>query len=174
MVDERRDPEERPVPHPLGISNHGKPGSARQTDFLDSSARSLGGLKRAAEFSFPGSKNFYKAGSPLRFPLAGGRRQSRPGRVMEYIHALADAALRNGQRFFRARILPFRMTEASMKRYADSDRRSFWENLKEGYDLFEETGDVMAKDEKYVFEGGGERMRSITTDSPPSIPTRVP
>ena len=58
-------------------------------------------------------------------------------RVMEYIYALADSALRNVQKFVRVQILPFRMTNANMKRYADSDWRAFWENLKKGYDISE-------------------------------------
>jgi murein L,D-transpeptidase YafK len=73
---------------------------------------------------------------------------------IEEIFTLADAALRNGQRFFRVHIFPFRMTVDNMNRYAHSQWSSFWQNLKEGYDVFESTRnppDVGVRDGRYVF-----------------------
>jgi murein L,D-transpeptidase YafK len=57
---------------------------------------------------------------------------------MEEIYALADAALRNGQKAFPVHIFPFRMSKENMKKYEKSEFFSFWNNLKEGYDLFEQ------------------------------------
>ena len=74
---------------------------------------------------------------------------------IEEIYAVADAALRNGQPFFRVHVFPFRMTVQSMGAHGDSDWRGFWENLKEGFDLFERTGrppNVEIKNGRYVFE----------------------
>jgi murein L,D-transpeptidase YafK len=58
---------------------------------------------------------------------------------IEKIYSLCDAALKNGQRFFRVHSFPFRMTEAKMKRHGKSKWISEWKNLKIGYDWFEKT-----------------------------------
>jgi murein L,D-transpeptidase YafK len=74
---------------------------------------------------------------------------------IEEIYALADAALRSGQRFFRVHIFPFRMTEESMRDHGGSEWLSFWENLREGYDFFEEAHrppNVLVRGNRYVFE----------------------
>jgi murein L,D-transpeptidase YafK len=56
--------------------------------------------------------------------------------AMEAIYTLADAALRNGQPFFRVHIFPFRMTSENMHRHRRSRWIDFWSNLKDGYDWF--------------------------------------
>ena len=56
---------------------------------------------------------------------------------IEEIYSLCDAALMNGQRFFRVHAFPFRMTEANMKRHGVSKWINEWKNLKGGYDWFE-------------------------------------
>jgi murein L,D-transpeptidase YafK len=75
---------------------------------------------------------------------------------IEEIYALADASLRHGQRFFRVHIFPFRMTDNHMNRVKSSAWYTFWENLKEGYDFFENNGhippNVEVKNKRYVFE----------------------
>jgi murein L,D-transpeptidase YafK len=73
---------------------------------------------------------------------------------IEEIYAMAEAALRNGQSFFRVHCFPFRMSEANMKKYAQSKWHSFWVNLKEGYDYFESSRlppDVRVEDGEYLF-----------------------
>ena len=74
---------------------------------------------------------------------------------IEEIYAIADAALRNGQSFFRVHIFPFRMTEENMSRHSESEWYSFWENLKEGYDFFGNNGhippNVEVSNRRYVF-----------------------
>ena len=75
--------------------------------------------------------------------------------LIEEIYTLADAAFRNGQRFFRVHVFPFRMNDANMTRHNGSEWYSFWENLKEGYDFFENNGhippNVEVRDGRYVF-----------------------
>mgnify|MGYP001139432752 CR=1 FL=1 len=75
---------------------------------------------------------------------------------MEEIYALADAAFRNGQPFFRIHVFPFRMTARNMSRYRSNPNYSFWENLMEGYLFFEENGNkppnVKIRTGRYVFE----------------------
>ncbi len=73
---------------------------------------------------------------------------------IEEIYALADSALRNGQPFFRVHVFPFRMTSENMKRHENSKWISFWNNLKQGYDIFESTlipPEVSVENGKYVF-----------------------
>jgi murein L,D-transpeptidase YafK len=75
---------------------------------------------------------------------------------IEEIYALADAALRKGQPFFRVDVFPFRMTPANMQHHQDSRWYPFWQNLKVGFDLFESNGHlppkVTVKDGAYVFD----------------------
>jgi len=74
---------------------------------------------------------------------------------IEEIYTIADAALRNGQEFFRVHIFPFRMTAENMKRHDKSKWYTFWENLKEGYDIFEHNShippNVEVVNKRYVF-----------------------
>ena len=74
---------------------------------------------------------------------------------IEEIYALCDAALRNGQKFFRVHCFPFRMTDKNMDKHQDSEWLLFWRNLKEGYDWFEQKGsppNVKVEEKRYVFE----------------------
>jgi murein L,D-transpeptidase YafK len=74
---------------------------------------------------------------------------------IEEIYALADAALRNGQKFFRVHCFPFRMTARNMGKHRRSKWITFWENLQTGYVFFERTKqppNVLLRNKKYVFE----------------------
>ena len=74
---------------------------------------------------------------------------------IEEIYALADAALRNGQEFFRVHCFPFRMIEENMRKHKKSKWYSFWKNLKQGYDFFEQNSrppNVLVQNKLYVFE----------------------
>ncbi len=55
---------------------------------------------------------------------------------IEEIYALADAALRNGQKFIRVHCFPFRMTKNNMEEHSKSKWVPFWDNLQTGYDFF--------------------------------------
>ena len=74
---------------------------------------------------------------------------------VEEIYTLAEAALRNGQPFFRVHIFPFRMTTENLAKYKNSKWLDFWKNLKQGYDLFEMSKippDTRVERKKYVFD----------------------
>lgn len=74
---------------------------------------------------------------------------------IEEIYTLCDAALNNGQKFFRAHFFPFRMSDERLARATDNEWHDFWTNLKEGYDYFEEKHlppDVTAKGGRYLFK----------------------
>ncbi len=75
---------------------------------------------------------------------------------IDEIYILADAALRNGQRFYRVHIFPFEMTEKNMNRYRKNEWIEFWRNLKEGHDLFQvfrrpPNVEVDLENKKYIF-----------------------
>ena len=56
---------------------------------------------------------------------------------IEEIYTLCDAAHHGGQPFFRVHIFPFRMTPERMQKANGDSNEPFWNNLREGYDLFE-------------------------------------
>jgi len=73
---------------------------------------------------------------------------------IEEIYTLVSAALQAGQPYFRVHIFPFRMTDANFKSHRFSPHRAFWENLREGYDLFEKNRippEVSVRARQYVF-----------------------
>ena len=73
---------------------------------------------------------------------------------IEEIYRLCEAAHDEGQAYFRVHIFPFRMTEENMAAEKNSEWLPFWENLREGYDLFETNGvppDATVKDLRYHF-----------------------
>ncbi len=75
--------------------------------------------------------------------------------VIEEIYLLADAALRNGQPTFPVHSFPFRMTDERLARETDNEWLSFWQNLRVGYTLFEQTRmlpSVSVSGSSYVFE----------------------
>jgi len=70
------------------------------------------------------------------------------------IFALARETFRGGNAAFQLQLLPFRMTEANMAANAASQHAPFWQNLKEGSDIFEATRQAPAWDvceRRYVF-----------------------
>ena len=74
---------------------------------------------------------------------------------IEEIYTLCDAALRNGQKFFRVHSFPFRMTNERLTEERGNPWWSFWKNLKEGYDLFEKNKvppNVRVENKRYVFD----------------------
>lgn len=75
-------------------------------------------------------------------------------RAMERIYALADAALRNGQPFFRVHIFPFALEDGDLQKCRDSSWFDYWHNLQTGYAWFEKFGlppNVDVIQGRYVF-----------------------
>lgn len=56
---------------------------------------------------------------------------------IEEIYSLVESALQKGQAYVQVHAFPFRMTDANMALYGNSEWYDFWDNLKEGYDYFE-------------------------------------
>ncbi len=96
-------------------------------------------------------------------------------KLIEEIYGFVAAAIAGGQREVPVHIFPFRMTEAAIAREtgtapagimafigggggAFSEYASFWRNLKEGYDIFERTGEppqAYACGDHYAFGPSG-------------------
>jgi murein L,D-transpeptidase YafK len=55
------------------------------------------------------------------------------------IYRVVEAALRNGQREVPVHVFPFRMSDQNLSRFAGSRWATFWQNLRQGYDIFETT-----------------------------------
>lgn len=71
------------------------------------------------------------------------------------IYSLASAALEKGQPFFRVHAFPFKMTDERLAKEAENTWFSFWQNLKTGYDIFEQSGippNVTVDNKQYVFD----------------------
>lgn len=59
--------------------------------------------------------------------------------VIEEIYKLTQAAIGNGQDNVPVHVFPFRMSPVNLQKHANSEWAGFWQNLKEGYDAFEQT-----------------------------------
>lgn len=74
---------------------------------------------------------------------------------IEEIYTIANAALANGQIFFRVHVFPFRMSDENMKKVKNSQWLEFWKNLKQGYDFFDDNDhippNVTVKNLQYQF-----------------------
>jgi murein L,D-transpeptidase YafK len=76
---------------------------------------------------------------------------------VEEIYLLAYHAFLQGQKHFSVHIFPFRMTKENMEQNKKSQWISFWENLREGYDAFEQERQVpyiVAENDKYAVRKG--------------------
>lgn len=73
------------------------------------------------------------------------------------IYALAHAAFKGGQPFFRVHIFPFELEDETLSQYKGHKWYAFWKNLQEGYDFFNAykyPPNVVVKNGVYHFEGG--------------------
>ena len=76
---------------------------------------------------------------------------------IDEIYTIIYSAFEGGQKFFRIHIFPFRMTAENMKKYQQGylEYYSFWKNLKQGFDIFEDTQlppNVELSNKKYSFD----------------------
>ncbi len=83
--------------------------------------------------------------------------------AIEEIYLLAEQSLLAGNDSVPVHIFPFRMTKANLNRHGDSRWLAFWENMKQGYDLFEthkfpprvvaENGHYLFAPQAFIFAG---------------------
>jgi murein L,D-transpeptidase YafK len=75
--------------------------------------------------------------------------------VMDEIQTLTEAALESGQDVVPVQVYPFRLTAENMLAHSDSPWLNFWQNLKQGYDAFEQSHKPVAVsvcEGRYTFE----------------------
>ena len=97
-------------------------------------------------------------------------------RGIEEIYGFVEAALRAGQKEVQVHIFPFKMTESNIARETgggwlafvggggNAQWAGFWKNLKQGYDLFEQSGEppvAYACGDRYAFDGGDASCRRV-------------
>jgi murein L,D-transpeptidase YafK len=75
--------------------------------------------------------------------------------VMDEIQTLTEAAIDSGEDHVPVHVYPFRLTAANMLAHAESPWLNFWQNLKVGYDAFEQSRKPVAVsvcEGRYAFE----------------------
>jgi murein L,D-transpeptidase YafK len=89
--------------------------------------------------------------------------------VIDEIWGLITAALQGGQKRFQVQVFPFRMTDANMAWHARAPEAPFWQQLKEGHDLFTQTQippEVSVCHDRYAFRTtGGDKDGSAPIDN---------
>jgi len=78
--------------------------------------------------------------------------------VMAEVYQLTSAALQKGQTHIPVHVFPFRMTDANLEKHRASEWHQFWQNLKEGYDIFERTHRpprISVCDNRYIVQEAG-------------------
>lgn len=91
--------------------------------------------------------------------------------VIDEIWKLVTAALNSGQPRFQVQVFPFRMTDKNMAWHAKDENASFWQQLKEGNDLFERgqvPPNVSVCRGRYVFRPSTGAETSTITEYCPS------
>lgn len=86
--------------------------------------------------------------------------------IIAEIWTLVTAALEGGQKRFHVHAYPFRMSKEKMEEYAHNEWSEFWGDLKQGYDLFEESyipPVVSVCDKRYEVRAGKHGSNGNTT-----------
>lgn len=106
-------------------------------------ARHVGRWPRSLDIGFPNVLDQSQARSGSDILIHGGCSSvgcfAMTNPVLDEIHQLTMAAIDAGETFVPVHILPFRMTATKMADQDSSPWLAFWNNLKEGYEIFEKT-----------------------------------
>ncbi len=98
---------------------------------------------KALDLGFPNSFDMLHARSGSAILIHGGCASigcfAMTNGVNKELHTLAVRALDAGQSYVPIHVFPFRMTQENLAHYDKPALHAFWNNLKEGYDLFERT-----------------------------------
>ena len=91
---------------------------------------------------------------------------SMENRQIEEIYALAREAFNGGQTEFQVQAFPFRMTPKNMASHKNHPDFAYWQNIKEGYDIFE----VTKRQPQVSYCGGKYVFNTEFVDGEPSDP----
>ncbi|MCM8538985.1 MAG: murein L,D-transpeptidase [Lentisphaeraceae bacterium] len=75
--------------------------------------------------------------------------------IIEEIFYIVESALKKGQTKFSVHIFPFKMNQENMAKHLTNKWFTFWQNLKTGYDLFEQNHippTISVKDKIYSYQ----------------------
>jgi len=115
----------------------------------------------------------FNIGYPNEFDMANGRTGSfimvhggaasvgcfaMTDAVIEEIYLICEAALRSGQASFPVHVFPFRMSPERLQEEEDASMRQFWNELREGYEIFENARmppGVRVINRRYLFNSVG-------------------
>lgn len=86
--------------------------------------------------------------------------------AMSEIYPVVRDALKNGQPGFQVQAYPFRMTPKNMASHRDHPDFAYWQNIKQGYDIFE----VTKRQPKVSYCGGKYVFDTEFTDGEPTDP----
>jgi murein L,D-transpeptidase YafK len=106
-------------------------------------ARHVGRWPRSLDIGFPNILDQSQARTGSDILIHGGCSSigcfAMTNPVSDEIHQLTLSAIEAGEDMVPVHILPFRMTDQNMAAQNKSPWIAFWNNLREGYDLFERT-----------------------------------
>ncbi len=106
-------------------------------------ARHVGRWPKSLDIGFPNILDQSQARTGSNILIHGGCSSvgcfAMTNPVLDEIHQLTMAAIESGEEIVPVHVLPFRMTDLNMAAQDSSPWKAFWNNLKEGYDLFERT-----------------------------------
>jgi murein L,D-transpeptidase YafK len=106
-------------------------------------ARHVGRWPKSLDIGFPNLLDQSQARTGSNILIHGGCSSigcfAMTNPVLDEIHQLTMAAIDAGEEIVPIHVLPFRMTDVNMAQQDASPWKAFWNNLKEGYDLFERT-----------------------------------
>jgi len=74
---------------------------------------------------------------------------------IEEIYSILQKAFENGQKIVKIHIFPFKITDKNLSDHKDSEYYSFWSNLKEGYEYFEDNKtvpEIIVTNKKYAIK----------------------
>jgi murein L,D-transpeptidase YafK len=108
-----------------------------------SQTRHVGRWPRSLDLGFPNVLDQSQARTGSSILIHGGCSSvgcfAMTNPVSDEIHQLTVAAIDAGEQFVPVHVFPFRMTDKTIAAQSSSPWKAFWNNLKEGYDVFERT-----------------------------------
>lgn len=108
-----------------------------------SQTRHVGRWPRSLDLGFPNILDQSQARTGSSILVHGGCSSigcfAMTNPVSDEIHQMTLAAMDGGEQIVPVHVFPFRMTDKNLAAQDASPWKAFWTNLKEGYDLFEQT-----------------------------------
>jgi len=140
-----------------------------------SQTRHVGRWPRSLDIGFPNILDQSQARTGSSILIHGGCSSigcfAMTNPVSDEIHQMTVAAMEAGEQIVPVHIYPFRMTDENAAAHSSSPWSAYWNNLKEGYDMFERTKRppvISVCGGRYIFRDahGGESAGSLEACGP--------